>query len=1011
MPRANLLAESGSKLDAPTLLGMLAALRGGDTSSLPLLRGMFGGGDSPAGPPLLRGRLGRGATPTPGDVGSPTLEIPGGFDPRITPRLLNLISRRESGGRDTATGKKGEKGRFQFMPATAKAYGISDPAALENPQVSQWLAQRYLSDLLKQEHGDLFKALEAYNAGPGRVARGTVPRSSVRYARDILAQEGRQPEMQPMDQLGLGGPISSGEPEFRRPQAETEPTMQIGNRRYDYGQLNAMAIGMLGGPDADVTNIPADFIEQMRFHGSKAGPLSELRPGRFYTATDKNLARDYRDLGQKGQLYRIFQRPGLKFLDMDKPLPEELVNDIIAKNPNLAQYRSLYRTRPAYAFEGGGFTPPPYGIDPELLDQVATAHGYGGLQVLPRGAPSGRGLKGVLGREVMPGAKQEKIYLQPNKDIRLKPTSKVENWLSAILGEGTAQAEEPPMPPPEIIAKARASGDLADVPPEIRLKAALAKPGPTATPPLGERVRGAALTGLDWLPAVGQAGGAIAGAAGGGGLGSFITGAEGAALGDVAGEGLRAGGRKLMGVPVDRSLADVAESGGESAVGQAAGDILFGAASNLVPGKWAARKAAGKFKAGTEELGKVWERTGKLLGMNRQAAEHAADRPEAARAFKNTLWRIRAQAKKLFSEEYENLLKYYYPWRTPDSIHAAYQAAQFDLDTLKQLDLPMAEDLPSKVKAAMLSTKPMTVEREQALVSDLKQIRRALKPDEHGDIKRALDGMVDAGERDIDYVLHRYGGPDKVRQYHDINTRYGEMLKQVSGRDYKAITGEANLPTMAQKFWGGQVSSQLSEALRYAETLPVAEREARFAALRKSFASSVWGAAEKEKTDFAKLAAMRNQIAVTPGRILERLYPGFDAKKGEWLSVLSKAEGTFKDIMVNRTERDAVEAAIEAKLARDPSLVSYLKHHAIFGLILLGSGYASGHLGISIGAGALAALYAGALHTPAGMRAFKAMAYGQGTAEVADAITKILTAAMTEEVKRGNVIARRSAGR
>jgi len=73
---------------------------------------------------------------------------------------LSAVENVESGGKDTAVSPKGAKGRFQFMPDTAKAYGVdtSDPIS------SAHGAAQYLSDLTKQ-YGSVQAALAHYNGG------------------------------------------------------------------------------------------------------------------------------------------------------------------------------------------------------------------------------------------------------------------------------------------------------------------------------------------------------------------------------------------------------------------------------------------------------------------------------------------------------------------------------------------------------------------------------------------------------------------------------------------------------------------------------------------------------------------------------------------------------------------------------------------------------------------------------------------------------------------------------
>lgn len=84
----------------------------------------------------------------------------------LPPGLLNSIERQESGGRDVASAK-GAEGYFQFMPETARQYGVN----VHDEQSSAQGAARYLNDLADKFHGDLEKAVAAYNWGPQNVER------------------------------------------------------------------------------------------------------------------------------------------------------------------------------------------------------------------------------------------------------------------------------------------------------------------------------------------------------------------------------------------------------------------------------------------------------------------------------------------------------------------------------------------------------------------------------------------------------------------------------------------------------------------------------------------------------------------------------------------------------------------------------------------------------------------------------------------------------------------------
>jgi soluble lytic murein transglycosylase-like protein len=105
---------------------------------------------------------------------------------RLDPELVLAVVAVESAFRPDAISSKGAQGLMQLMPGTARELGVQD--ALD-PQDNLDGGVRHLSELLALYGGDLKRALAAYNAGAGAVARhGGLPpyRETRDYVRKVL---------------------------------------------------------------------------------------------------------------------------------------------------------------------------------------------------------------------------------------------------------------------------------------------------------------------------------------------------------------------------------------------------------------------------------------------------------------------------------------------------------------------------------------------------------------------------------------------------------------------------------------------------------------------------------------------------------------------------------------------------------------------------------------------------------------------------------------------------------
>lgn len=121
-----------------------------------------------------------------------TLTIPqlvdlAGDKHQIDSDFIRSVIRAESNFNLRAVSPKGAQGLMQLMPGTALKLGVQD--AFE-PAANIDAGTRYLRELLLQYHGDVAKALAAYNAGPHRVDQyhGVPPYRETRaYVRRVIS--------------------------------------------------------------------------------------------------------------------------------------------------------------------------------------------------------------------------------------------------------------------------------------------------------------------------------------------------------------------------------------------------------------------------------------------------------------------------------------------------------------------------------------------------------------------------------------------------------------------------------------------------------------------------------------------------------------------------------------------------------------------------------------------------------------------------------------------------------
>jgi hypothetical protein len=138
----------------------------------------------------------------------------------IDPRIVRVVCFMESRFRLAAVSPKGARGPMQFMPETAKRFGLSNP---HDPRGSIDAAAHYLRDLLRKFGGRVDLALAAYNAGEGAV-------ESYRTGRPLVLASGKI--------INPRGLITGGIP----PYPETQPYVRFASVLLTNESLTASGI-------------------------------------------------------------------------------------------------------------------------------------------------------------------------------------------------------------------------------------------------------------------------------------------------------------------------------------------------------------------------------------------------------------------------------------------------------------------------------------------------------------------------------------------------------------------------------------------------------------------------------------------------------------------------------------------------------------------------------------------------------------------------------------------------
>lgn len=205
----------------------------------------------------------------------------------VPAQLLAAQIQAESGWNPSAKSPAGAIGISQFMPGTAKGFGI-DPT---NPLQSIDAQGKMMSNLLKKYGGSVPLALAGYNAGEGAVAAAgnKVPQNGQTpgYIANILKFEKNYPGL-----AGGGGlPLPSGGTSTVSTAPETAPVATTAPPQGNQVSPGGLTVGgLLAAAKAHLGNQQADqgtsFIEQAL--GAAANPQNAALPNGGFSSVPVN---------------------------------------------------------------------------------------------------------------------------------------------------------------------------------------------------------------------------------------------------------------------------------------------------------------------------------------------------------------------------------------------------------------------------------------------------------------------------------------------------------------------------------------------------------------------------------------------------------------------------------------------------------------------------------------------------------------------------------------------------
>lgn len=166
--------------------------------------------------------------------------------------LLAALSMQESRGNVNAISPVGARGTMQFMPGTAKQYGVDVRSIASSADG----AARYLRDLLKRYDNNIVKALTAYHSGEGNVNKGRIGPIGRKYAPEVLARQNWL-------NGGRGEIVDDPRREFYRPSASKSKPELTDYQKWQQ-DFNKRQLAVNAELSLSAANVNKIYAEQLR---------------------------------------------------------------------------------------------------------------------------------------------------------------------------------------------------------------------------------------------------------------------------------------------------------------------------------------------------------------------------------------------------------------------------------------------------------------------------------------------------------------------------------------------------------------------------------------------------------------------------------------------------------------------------------------------------------------------------------------------------------------------------